>query len=136
MICRSSGKFLVSMEPLDLAKYRTLYLARREAAALEIKTIADFNSDPYSDFCSRDHTGEFNHYNDKCPVNSLPGLESTLCPFMERDTCNHQLLWIDTANFLSCYFRNPAGAYSQQIIQGFAEHSFSYPYRCVRSARL
>jgi hypothetical protein len=122
------------MEPLDLAKYRTIYLARQEVAASEMKTIADFNSDPDSDCCSRDHTGIFNHNNVKCPVNSSPGLASTVCPFEEWYTCKDRLRWIDTANFLSFYFRNPAGAYFQQILNAFTDHRFIYDYRCVLSA--
>jgi hypothetical protein len=80
-----------------LAKYRTIYLARQEVAASEMKTIADFNSDPDSDCCSRDHTGIFNHNNVKCPVNSSPGLASTVCPFEEWYTCKDRLRWITSA---------------------------------------
>lgn len=46
---------------------------------------------------------------------------------------NDQLRWIDTAKFLSCYFRNPAGAYSQRILHGFNKHRCIHYYRCVMS---
>jgi hypothetical protein len=37
----------------------------------------------------------------------------------------------ETAPFLSSYFRNPAGARSQDILNGFDGHCFIHKYRQV-----
>jgi hypothetical protein len=122
------------MESLDLAKYRTMYTALRKEAGAAIDAIADFNSDIVPDFCFRDHSGKYEHDNGQCPVNSSSGMDHGVCPFEQWDGCNDQLRWIDSARLMSCYFRNPAGACSQQILRGFDKHSFIHYYRCVISA--
>lgn len=119
-----------------MAECRTIYSARREAAAGEIDTITDFNSNLFPDFCFRDHSGKYEHSNGQCPVNPSHVFDCPVCPFEEWDVCNDQLRWIDTAKFLSCYFRNPAGAHSQQILHGFDKHLFIHYYRYVMSRRV
>jgi hypothetical protein len=123
------------MEPLDLTKYRTEYSARVDEAVAETDTIMDFDSDP-DDSCFRDCSGDYRHPNGKCPFNSKSwsDLGRTVCPF-EKWYINHDhIRWIDTAKFLSCYFRNPAGACSQKILHGIIDHRFICYYRCVLSA--
>jgi hypothetical protein len=136
LIWHSSGKFSVFMEPLDLAKYRRIYSARQEEAAAAIDTMSNCDSDGFPDFCFRDHSGKYEHENRDCPFNSSAHLGNTVCPFEEWYTCNDQLRWLDTAKFISCYFRNPASAGSQRILHGFNGHRFVHDYRFVLSAGL
>lgn len=131
------------MEPIDLAEYRIIYSARRKEAEAEIDTIADFKSNAFPDFCYRDFSGKYNHDNGACPVRSSldlnhgdEDLNHGVCPFEEWDMFNDQLRWIDTAKFISCYFRNPASACSQRILHGFDRHHFIHYYRYVLSASL
>jgi hypothetical protein len=121
------------MEPLDLAKYHANYCAEREKSAAEIDKIAGWNFDSPPDTCFRNKTGVYTHDNEKCPVNSepWPDFDHPPCPFERWDTYNDRVRCIDTAKFLTCYFRNPASACGQQILGGIAEHRFVHYYRCV-----
>jgi hypothetical protein len=124
------------MEPVDLAECRTIYSTRRDKAGAEIDTITEFDSNDFPDFCFRDRSGKYDHHDGTCPAQSPQALDDQVCPFEEWDVCNDQLRWIDTAKFLSCYFRNPAGARSQRILYGFDRHCFVHHYRCVPVAQL
>jgi hypothetical protein len=131
MISRSSGRFLIFMEPFDSAKYRTEYSERQEEADAEIKTIADFDSDPAPDFCFRNRAGKYEHDNGRCPFSSVSwgGLAESMCPFEKWDAYHDRIRWIDTAKFLTCYFRNPTGACHQRILDGIDGHRFIHNCR-------
>ncbi|USP82663.1 hypothetical protein yc1106_09937 [Curvularia clavata] len=57
-------------------------------------------------------------------------------PHMEWENCIEYLRWIESASFLSCYFRNPVGARYQNILEGFDDHCFIYRYSAVRQIDL
>jgi hypothetical protein len=118
---------------LDLAKYHAKYCAERDISAAEMNNITDFDYDTFPIDCFRNNTGVYTHDNGNCPVNSKqwPATGCPLCPFERCDTYKDRIRWIDTANFLSYYFRNPASACDQQILGGIAEHCFIHYYRCV-----
>jgi hypothetical protein len=125
------------MESLDLAEYRAVYLAQRESSATEINNIIDFDIEVHPDLrspCFRDHSGNYVHKNGECPKDTGLWLGATgpLCPFERWELCDDHVRWIDTAKFLSCYFRNPTGACSQRILNGFAEHCFIHYYKNIR----
>ncbi|OAL05398.1 hypothetical protein IQ06DRAFT_68332 [Phaeosphaeriaceae sp. SRC1lsM3a] len=133
LIWQASGKFSVFMESLDLAGCRVECLRLQETAQTEISKMADFDSgDPFPVFCFRDQSGQYEHDNGGCPLNSSSDLIHRACPFESWDTCNDQLRWIDTANLISCYFRQPASASAQQILHGFKDHCFVHYYRNIR----
>ncbi|CAN9474201.1 unnamed protein product [Alternaria alternata] len=131
LISRSSAKFLVFTEPLDLLKCHKIYSQRREKAGTIIGSITHIDYGPYPEECYRDSSGEWEHCNSDCPWNSSSGLDDGVCPFLEWETSNDWLNWIETAPFLSSYFRNPAGARSQDILNGFDGHCFIHKYRQV-----
>lgn len=117
------------MEPLCLDKYHKIYSEQQEKASKKIDSITDFESTAYPDHCYRNSSGRYEHYNSDCPAHFSSFSDSLACPFEEWDMCHDQLRWIETAPFLSCYFRNPIGARSQNILDGFAGHSFIHRYR-------
>jgi|SRR5690242_8012193 len=118
------------MEHINLARYREHYSEQRERVDAGIDAISDFTSTEYPDICVRDPSGKYQHHNASCPMN-LSDHEYPLCPFQRWDSCNDRIRWLDTAKFLSCYFRTPAAARSQQILQSFNEHRFVHKYECV-----
>ncbi|KAH6637809.1 hypothetical protein C7974DRAFT_374445 [Boeremia exigua] len=130
-ICRSSKKFLVFVEPLDLDDWRKSYSEQQEEATKLIESIEDFDSTDFPDHCYRDNSGEYNHCNSDCPTNSSKLSGVSTCPFQEWDRCNDQIRWIKTASFLSCYFHNPLGASSQKILNGLSNHHFIHHYRNI-----
>ncbi|KAJ5059265.1 hypothetical protein J3E74DRAFT_346147 [Bipolaris maydis] len=67
--------------------------------------------------------------NSDCPANISWDFYGITCPFRKRDWCNDQIRWIETATFLSCYFRNPAGARFQSMLNGFDNCCFIHRYR-------
>lgn len=117
------------MEPLDLSKLRELYSARQAEAEKVIHSITDLNSDDFPDYCYLEYSGKYNHDNYNCPINSLTASIDSVCPFEEWDVCNKQLRWIQTMPFLSCYFRNPAGARSQNILNSINGHGYIHDYK-------
>lgn len=133
LICRDSDskRFLAFAEPLDLDKFHKSYSEQQEEAAKTIDLIADFCSTDFPDFCYRDSSGEYHHCNSDCPTNSPKLSGTSTCPFQEWDRCNDQIRWIKTASFLSCYFRDPPGASSQNILNGLSNHHFIHHYRQV-----
>jgi hypothetical protein len=118
------------MEPLDLAKYHKRYSEQLKELTEIADSITDFETTSFPEFCYRNHLGKYEHDNSQCPVNS-PAYANTVCPFEAWDKCNDQLRWIKTAPFLSCYFRNPSGAHSQNILNDFSGHRFIYDYEYV-----
>ncbi|KAI1508065.1 hypothetical protein KJE20_03537 [Pyrenophora tritici-repentis] len=131
LICRSSERFLAFVEPLDLDNYHKSCSEQQEEAATTIDLITDFNSTTFPYYCYSDSSGKYEHCNSDCPANSSKLAGISTCPFEEWDRCNDQIRWIKTAPFLSCYFRNPAGASSQNILNGFSSHHFTHYYRQV-----
>jgi hypothetical protein len=124
------------MEPLDLANYHNNYSERREKAMANIASITNFESIRSQDYCYRDSSGNYEHYNSECATHLPFDLDSLVCPFEELHLCNSQLRWIETAPFLTCYFRNPAGARSQTILNGFIMHRFTHHYRYVLGTQI
>lgn len=119
------------MEPVDLDSLHKRYSEKLEEAwkSAKLITFFDMPDDP-PDCCSRDSSGEYNHRNPDCPTNRyLEDPDYTTCPFKEIDRCSDQIHWIKTAPFLSCYFRNPAAAKSQNILDGSSNYGFTYRYR-------
>jgi hypothetical protein len=122
------------MEPIDLTIHSKIISEQQKKASVrkECITYPDLEyGDEDQDNCYREPFGNYNHINMQCPINVAPELYSSVCPFEECDMYEDQLRWIKTAPFLSCYFRNPSGARSQNILNGFSRHSMTYHYRYV-----
>ncbi|KAF5845595.1 hypothetical protein GGP41_009380 [Bipolaris sorokiniana] len=131
LICHPSKRFLAFVEPLDLDSLYKSYSKQQEEAAKAIELITDFDSTDFPDVCYRDSSGKYHHCNSDCPTNSSKLSGYSTCPFEKWYNCNDQIRWIKTVPFLSCYFRNPAGASSQNILNGINNHQFIYYYRQV-----
>ncbi|XPS98295.1 hypothetical protein M3J09_007503 [Ascochyta lentis] len=131
LICRSSKRFLAFVEPLGLGTLHKSYSEQQEEAAKCIKSITDFDSTDFPDHCYRNSSGKYTHCNRDCPTNSPQPFGVSTCPFQEWDRCNDQIRWIKTASFLSCYFRNPPGASSQNILNGLGDQHFIHHYRNI-----
>ncbi|KAF2263256.1 hypothetical protein CC78DRAFT_581657 [Lojkania enalia] len=131
LICRSSNRFLAFVEPLDLDNLYKSYSEQRKEAAETIELITNFDWTDFPGDCYRDGSGEYNHCNSDCPTISSKLSGVSICPFQEWDRCNDQIRWIKSASFLSCYFRNPAGASFQNILNGLSNHRFIHHYRQV-----
>ncbi|KAJ5026982.1 hypothetical protein J3E73DRAFT_232819 [Bipolaris maydis] len=128
LICKDSKRFLAFIQPIDLDKLHKSYSEQQKKAMEAIELITDFDSNDFPDCCYQNNSGEYNHCNIDCPtLSSEPFVDST-CPFQEWYRCNDQIRWIETVPFLSCYFRNPAGAKSQKILTGSSDHRFIYHY--------
>ncbi|KAG9190017.1 hypothetical protein G6011_08105 [Alternaria panax] len=130
-ISRSSERFSVFARPLDLTNIRKLYSMRLEEAKTAIQSITDPDSENFPDKCYLDNEGDYIHCNSGCPASYSAESEFVICPFEELEMCNEYLLRIETMPFLSCYFRDPASARSQSILNGFGGHSFIRQYRQV-----
>jgi hypothetical protein len=114
------------MKPVDLTSYQKHYSERLAGARKTIVSISAPDPPDAANNCFRNHSGTYvhNHY------------DNAFCPFEEYDVCHDQLCWIKTAPFLSCYFRNPAGARSQNILHGFSGHCFTHRHRYALAIHL
>lgn len=112
------------MELLNLTQYQT----RSSKALVKARSLIRKIVDESYDFCSRDSSGNYTYHNEKCPTNRPENSENS-CPFDNQDRYEDDLQWIETAPFLSCYFRNPAGAQSQTTLTGFKANKFKHYYR-------
>lgn len=113
---------------MDLTEKHKICSERREEAIKHTKAMLHYHeSDPwFSSICRRDNNGEWEHRAVDCPTREDIIRE---CPFEEREECEDQMRWIQTALFLSYYFRSPAGARSQNILESSSELRFVYQYR-------
>lgn len=121
------------MEPWDLEESHKMITKRKEETEAKIDQIMPFDHDGHSNHCWRDRSGEYHHDNHQCPINLDHDLTPE-CPFENWDNYYGQLEWIDTANFLTFYFRDPAAARGQRILHGLDNRSFFRYYRFVLSA--
>jgi hypothetical protein len=119
------------MEPIDLISYHERYSKQLTKAEEIADSITDYDPSDFQDCCYRDDSGTYIHYNSKCPINFWSDDHSGVCPFEQLEGFNDKLRWIEAAPFLSCYFRNPAGARSQNILNGFSVLRFTRHYRYV-----
>ncbi|CAN9397224.1 unnamed protein product [Alternaria alternata] len=128
-ISRSSKRFLALAEPSDLDKHRKIFSKRQEEAMEVIRPITDFDPDDPG-HCYRDNSsGEYEHCNGACPFNTSKSHSVPKCPFEEWEFCNDLVKWIEEEPFLSSYFRDPAGARSQNIPICFFGHCFIHKYK-------
>ncbi|XP_014554781.1 hypothetical protein COCVIDRAFT_39392 [Bipolaris victoriae FI3] len=131
LICRDSERFLAFVQPIDLDGLHKSYTEQQKNAMKAIKLIAYSYSNDFPEHCYRDKDGEYNHCNVDCPTHTSEDSDDSSCPFEEWDWVNDHINWIQTAPFLSCYFRNPAGAKSQRILSGLNSHRFIHRYRSI-----
>lgn len=80
-----------------------------------IRPITDFDSDDPGHCYRNNSSGEYEHCNHACPFNTSEDDDVPKCPFEEWEFCNDLVKWIEEEPFLSSYFRDPAGARSQNI---------------------
>lgn len=115
------------MEPLDLSGPREDYLRRLQTAEEDADSITDFESNLGPEGCYSDVKGKYSHENWKCPLNSPHGNAiDPICPFEEYDLCLKRLNWIKTVPFLTFYFRDPAAAQGQDLLNGFGENRYTH----------
>ncbi|CAN9408263.1 unnamed protein product [Alternaria sp. RS040] len=125
----SSTRFSALAEPLGLDQHRKDFSERQEEAMEIIRPITDFDSDDPG-HCYRDKSsGEYEHCNGACPLNTSKDRGVLRCPFEEWEVCNDLLKWIEDEPFLSSYFRDLTGARSQNIPICFIGHCFIHKYR-------
>ncbi|CAN9328424.1 unnamed protein product [Alternaria alternata] len=116
-------------EPSDLDKHRKIFSKRQEEAMEIIRPITDFDSDDPGHCYRSNSSGEYVHCNGACPFNTSKSHSAPKCPFEEWEFCNDLVKWIEEEPFLSSYFRDPAGARSQNIPICFFGHCFIHKYK-------
>jgi hypothetical protein len=114
---------------LDLDKHRKIFSERQEEVMEIIRPITDFDSDDPGHCYHNNSSGEYEHCNHACPFNTSEDDDVPKCPFEEWEYWNDQLKWIEYEPSLSSYFRDPAGARSQNILIGFYGYRFIHEYR-------
>jgi hypothetical protein len=118
------------MEPLDLSGPQKDYLRRLQTAEEVADSITDPESNLHPEDCDSDEKGEYSHNNWECPCNS-PHAIDPICPFEEYDLCSKRLNWIKTVPFLTFYFRDPAAAQGQDLLNGFGVDRYTHYTRRV-----